>query len=176
MSRSLTRYKRAVLREGPVPALVHGLYEYAGGVALIALPLVLDYKHGAAIAASIVLGVLLIVVASTSRGSTSLVNQLPLPVHVLLDYALAAILIASPFVFGFSSETVPTAVFLVGGVLHLLISIGTRFKPRDADEGPRRRRRSAEPAAPLPTEGGKRGGAAEPGVVRDPGAPPARDG
>jgi predicted Kef-type K+ transport protein len=53
-------------------------------------------------------------------------------VHVLVDYLLAAVLIASPFIFGFSDEGAPTAFFIIVGVLHLLITIGTRFRPRAA--------------------------------------------
>ena len=52
--------------------------------------------------------------------------------HVLLDYALAAVLVASPFLFGFTDETAATAFFIVLGVVHLLVTIGTRF--RDAKE------------------------------------------
>jgi hypothetical protein len=64
-------------------------------------------------------------------------------VHVLLDYVFVAILIASPFVFGFSSETNPTAVFIALGVLHLLVSVATRFKkqPPDGEGGEERGRR-----------------------------------
>ena len=37
-------------------------------------------------------------------------------------------LIAAPFLFGFSDESAPTAFFIVLGVAHLLITIGTRFR------------------------------------------------
>jgi len=40
---------------------------------------------------------------------------------------LAAVLIASPFLFGFSDESTPTAIFIAAGVLHLLLTIATRF-------------------------------------------------
>ena len=123
-----------MVKQGPVPAFVHGLYEYVAALALIALPLVLDYQSNAATAVSVVAGVLLLFLAATTTSSTSLVNQVPLPVHILLDYVLAAVLIASPFLFGFSDETEPTAVFLVGGVLHLLISIGTRYRREEVPE------------------------------------------
>jgi VIT1/CCC1 family predicted Fe2+/Mn2+ transporter len=123
-----------MVKQGPIPAFVHGLWEYIAGVALIAAPLVLGYDSGSATAASIVLGVLLIFLTATTSSSTSLVNQIPLPVHILLDYALAAILIASPFLFGFSDESTPTAVFIAGGVFHLLFSIGTRYRKEDHPE------------------------------------------
>jgi hypothetical protein len=41
---------------------------------------------------------------------------------------LAALLVALPFIAGFSGETAPTAFFIVLGVAHLLITIGTRFR------------------------------------------------
>ena len=67
-------------------------------------------------------------IAASTEGPSSLVNSIPIAVHVLLDYALAAILVASPFLFGFSDESAPTAFFIVLGVAHLLITIGTRFR------------------------------------------------
>jgi VIT1/CCC1 family predicted Fe2+/Mn2+ transporter len=123
-----------MVKQGPIPAFVHGLWEYIAGIALIAAPLLLGYDSGAATAASIVLGVLLIFLTATTASSTSLVNQIPLAVHILLDYALAAILIAAPFLCGFSSESAPTAVFIAGGVFHLLFSIGTRYRKEDHPE------------------------------------------
>jgi hypothetical protein len=123
-----------MIKQGPIPAFVHGLWEYIAGIALIAAPLLLGYNSGAATAASIVLGVLLLVLTATTTSSTSLVNQVPLAVHILLDYALAAILIASPFLFGFSGESTPTAVFIGAGVFHLLFSIATRYRKEDHPE------------------------------------------
>ena len=78
-----------------------------------------------------------LVLAACSDGPTSLVDQIPVPVHFTLDWLLALALIAMPFVAGFSDETEPT-VFLLGlGVLGLLVTIGTRFRPREAE--PKRR-------------------------------------
>ena len=133
-----------MVKQGPVPAFVHGIYEYLAAVALIAAPLLLDYESSPATAVSIIAGVLLLFLTATTTSSTSLVNQVPQPVHILLDYVLAAVLIASPFLFGFSDETEPTAVFLAGGILHLLISIGTRYRKEDVPErgAPKREQRA----------------------------------
>jgi len=49
--------------------------------------------------------------------------------HVALDLLVAAGLVAAPFLFGFSDETNPTAFFIVLGVVHLLLTIATRFLP-----------------------------------------------
>jgi Ca2+/H+ antiporter len=120
-----------MLRDGPIPRFVHGAIEYVAAVALIAAPFVLSFDSGAAIAASLIAGVLVLIVAAATEGPTSLVNQIPLAVHVTLDYLLAVALIAIPFVAGFSDETNPTVFFLALGVLHLLVTIGTRFRPRN---------------------------------------------
>jgi hypothetical protein len=164
-----------MVRQGPIPAFVHGLLEYIAGAALIAAPLLLDYKSGAATAVSIVAGVLLIFLAATTTSATSLVNQVPLPVHILLDYVLVAVLIASPFLFSFSGESTPTAIFIAGGVLFLLVSIGTRYvKEETPKRGEPKRRggrrqdpKQVEPAAAEPEperseprDPGRKGGAA----------------
>jgi hypothetical protein len=117
-----------VLRQGPIPRFAHGLIEYVAGGIAVAAPFVLNFHSGAAKAVAIIVGVLVIMLAATTEGSTSLVNSIPLAAHVLLDYLMAAVLIASPFIFGFSGEGAPTAFFIVVGVLHLLITIGTRFR------------------------------------------------
>jgi FtsH-binding integral membrane protein len=122
-----------MLRQGPISLFLHGVVEYIAAVLLIAAPFLFNFHAGAAKAVSIVAGVVLIVVAASTAGRTSLVDSLPLPVHVLLDYALALGLIASPFLFGYSSESAPTAFFIILGVAHLLITIGTRFRS-EADQ------------------------------------------
>jgi len=118
-----------MLRQGPIPRFLHGFIEYAAGVLLIVAPFLLSFASDAAVALSIVAGVVVIVIAASTEGPTSLINSIPLAAHVLLDFALVAVLIAAPFLFGFSSESTPTAFFIVLGVLHLLVTIGTRFKP-----------------------------------------------
>jgi hypothetical protein len=80
----------------------------------------------------------MIAVAASTDWGLSLVKNIPKPAHLVIDYLLAVVLIASPFLFGFSSETTPTAIFLATGVLHIVMTIGTRFvKPKpDSDATP----------------------------------------
>ena len=108
---------------------MHGLVEYAGAVLFLVAPFVLDFDSDAATAASILVGLLVLVVAATTAGPTGIIRSIPVPAHVVLDYALAGVLVAAPFVFGFSDEGAPTAFFVVLGVLHLLVSIATRYLP-----------------------------------------------
>ena len=117
-----------MLRQGPIPRFAHGAIEYAAGVLLIAAPFLFGFKASAAVAVSIIAGVLVLVIAASTDGPTSLVNSVPIPAHLLLDLGLAAVLVAAPFLFGFNGESGPTAFFIVLGVAHLLITIGTRFQ------------------------------------------------
>lgn len=116
-----------LLRDGPIPVAVHGAIEYAAGVVFIAAPLVLDFESGVATGVSVATGIVILLVAATTSGPTSLVNGLTVSVHAVLDYVLALILIIAPFLLGFSEETTPTVFFIALGIAHLLITIGTRF-------------------------------------------------
>lgn len=117
-----------MLREGPIPLFVHGAIEYVAAALLIVAPFLFDFDSGAATALSIIVGVVILAVAAATEGPTSLVNQIPQPAHVALDFVLAIVLIAIPFLAGFSGETEPTAIFIGLGVVHLLLTIGTRFR------------------------------------------------
>jgi hypothetical protein len=125
-----------MLRQGPISRFLHGAIEYLAAVLLIAAPFLFSFESGAATAVSIIAGVIVIAVAASTEGPSSLIDSIPIAVHVLIDFALAATLIASPFLFGFSDESAPTAFFLVLGVAHLLVTIATRFKPARGAPGP----------------------------------------
>jgi hypothetical protein len=116
-----------MFRQGPVPAFVHGLLEYVIGAVFIAAPFVFAFDSGAATAVSIIAGVLVLIIAASTAMSTGLIKSIPVPAHVVLDYLLAILLIASPFLFGFSSDGSATPFFIVVGVLYLLLTIATRF-------------------------------------------------
>jgi peptidoglycan/LPS O-acetylase OafA/YrhL len=118
-----------MLRSGSVPLFVHGLLEYAAGALLVISPFLFGFDSGAAKATAIVTGVLVIVVAAVTEMPTGISKSLPLPVHILIDFVLAGFLIAAAFLFGFSDEGAPTAFFIALGVVHLLLTIATRFGP-----------------------------------------------
>jgi hypothetical protein len=121
-----------VLREGMVPPFAHGLLEYGAGVLLLAAPFLLGFDSDAATAIAIIAGLGVLVLAAATASSTGLAKVIPLGVHVLLDLAVVAVLVAAPFLFGFSDDGAPTAFFIILGVWHLLLTIATRFKPRAA--------------------------------------------
>ena len=118
-----------MLRQGPIPLFVHGIFEYAVAILLIAAPFVFDFDSDAATALSIVLGVVTLVIAASTQSPTGLAKVIPITIHVVLDLAVAALMIAAPFLFGFTDESAPTALLIVLGVVGLLVTIGTRFLP-----------------------------------------------
>ncbi len=132
-----------MFKQGPIPAFVHGLIEYGAGALLIAAPFLFAFDSDTATAVSIIAGVAVLIIAASTAMSTGLIKSIPVPAHVILDYALAILLIGSPFLFGFDDDGTATAFFIVLGVVHLLLTIATRFM---RDEQPRRGRRSTPDA------------------------------
>ena len=120
-----------MLRQGPIPRAVHGMIDYGYAALLIAAPFLLGFSdEGAATAVAIVAGVVVLIAAATTKSfPTSLIKSLPVMGHLTLDFALVAVMIASPFLFGFSDETNPTAFFIVAGVVALLVTLATKWLP-----------------------------------------------
>src|SRR3954453_2376551 len=116
-----------MFRQGPIPAFVHGLIEDVAGALFIAAPFLFSFDSDSATAVSIVAGVLILIIAASTAMSTGLIKSIPVQAHVVLDYILAALLIAAPFLFSFTDDGTATAFFIVLGILHLLITIATRF-------------------------------------------------
>ena len=118
-----------MLRQGPLSPFLHGVIEYVAGILFVAAPFIFGFESDAATAASIIIGIGLLVVAASSEGPTGLAKVIPVGIHVVLDFAVVAVLVAAPFLFGFSDEGTPTAFFIVLGLAHLLVTIATRFLP-----------------------------------------------
>jgi hypothetical protein len=123
-----------VFKQGPVPAFVHGIVEYAAAILFIAAPFLFDFTEDAATALSLVAGVLILIVAACTHWRTGLIDSIPVHAHAVLDYVIALFLIASPFILGFTDDGTAAAFFIVLGVVHLLLTIATRFV---VDEGVR---------------------------------------
>jgi hypothetical protein len=122
-----------VFREGPIPAYVHGIIEYLAALLLIAAPFIFSFDEDTATAVSVIVGVLILIVAASTGWRTGLIGSIPVHAHVILDYLIALFLIAAPFLLGFSDDGTAAAFFIVLGVVHLLLTIATRFV---ADERP----------------------------------------
>jgi len=125
-----------VFRQGPIPSYVHGAIEYLAAALFIAAPFLFSFDEDAATAASVIIGVVILIIAASTAWRTGLISSIPVQAHVILDYVLALCMIAAPFVLGFSKDHTAAAFFIVLGVVHLLLTIATRFV---VDERPARR-------------------------------------
>ena len=128
-----------MFKQGPVPAFVHGVLEYVAAALFIAAPFLFSFDDDTATAVSIVVGVVILVVTASTALPTGLIRSIPVQAHAVIDFLLAAVLIAAPFLFGFDDDGTATAFFIVLGVVHLLLTIATRF----VSEGRQRRPRQA---------------------------------
>jgi len=126
-----------MFKQGPIPAFVHGIIEYLAAALLIAAPFLFSFDDDTATAVSIVVGVLLLIVTASTALPTGLIKSIPVQAHAVIDFLLAAVLIASPFLFGFSDDGTATAFFIVLGVVHLLVTIATRFVSEERPPRPR---------------------------------------
>ena len=122
-----------MLRSGPISLFLLGVTEYAAGALFIGAPFLFGFDSSAATALSIIVGVVVLASAASTDGPTGLARVVPVEIHAVADFALAVLLIAAPFLFGFRDEGAPTAFFIIVGVVHLLLTIATRFRePRQA--------------------------------------------
>src|SRR5918997_3152191 len=105
-----------MFKRGPVPPLAHGLLDYLIAALLIAAPFLLGFDEDAATALSIAAGVAVLMLGAFTAWTTGIVKSIPVVAHAMLDYAVAALLIAAPFLFGFTDDGTASAFFVVLGV------------------------------------------------------------
>jgi hypothetical protein len=133
-----------MVTKGPIPPFVHGVLDYGLAALLIAAPFLFTFQEDAATAVGIVAGVLVLIVGACTAWTTGIIKSIPVVAHAMLDYLLAILLIASPFLFGFDTDGTATAFFIIVGVGGLLLAIATRFTPERRE---RRGRAAASPPA-----------------------------
>jgi hypothetical protein len=121
-----------MFKRGPIPPFVHGVLDYVLAALLIAAPFVIGWDSDAATALSIAAGVAVLMLGAFTAWTTGIVKSIPPVAHAMLDYALAALLIAMPFLLGFSDDGTASAFFVVCGVLAILLAVATRFVPDGA--------------------------------------------
>ena len=120
-----------MFRQGPLPAIVHGLLDYVVAALLIASPFAFGFTADVATATAVGAGLILLVVAASTELATGVVHSIPRALHAILDYAIALALVASPFIFGFTDDDTATPVLIAIGIVELLQTLATRFlKPK----------------------------------------------
>ena len=87
-----------------IPASFHGILDYAVALTLIAGPFLLGFE-GIAMYLSIAGGAGLFIYSLITDYSTSVQKILPFSVHLMIDFVAALVLVAAPFLFGFTGLT-----------------------------------------------------------------------
>jgi hypothetical protein len=111
-----------------LPSRVHGVIDYAWGVALIATPYLFGFATGGAAQwTAMAFGIGAILYSAATDYEVGLVRLLPMPLHLALDFAAGAALAATPWVLGFAG-----AVFwphLLFGLFSMVASLVTITHP-----------------------------------------------
>ena len=123
---------------GPVPAIVHGLLDYAIAGILIAGAFVLSFEEDAPTILALLAGLGVLLLTAFTAWTTGIVKSIPVVAHAMLDYLLGIFLVVAPFLFGFSDDDTASAFFVILGVAVLLLTVATRFTstPSKARERP----------------------------------------
>jgi hypothetical protein len=127
-----------MFKRGPIPPFVHGILEYGLAALLIAAPFLFAFDSDTATAVSIVAGIAVLLLGAFTAWTTGIVKSIPPVAHAMLDYVVAGLLIAAPFLFAFTDDGSATAFFIVVGVAGLLLTVATRFTPETTSGRTRR--------------------------------------
>ena len=111
-----------------LPAWFHAIADYAVGITLIAVALIVG-GTGAAVATGVVVGAVVLVVSMLTRYPLGVAKVLPFTVHSAGDYLAAALLVLAPFVLGFTDTDGGLAAFyIVAGLAVLAVSLVTNYQ------------------------------------------------
>lgn len=113
-----------------VPTAVHAVFDYVGGLGLIASPFIFGFAStgGIAVALPIVLGVGLITYSLLTNYELGIpgLRVIPMSVHLVFDFVASAFLAAAPFLFGYANQGVnvwlPQVVAGVGVIGIVLVT------------------------------------------------------
>jgi threonine/homoserine efflux transporter RhtA len=121
-----------------IPTRIHGMLDYVIGLALIAAPWLFDFSDGGAkMWVPIILGAGVILYSLFTNYEMSIVDAIPMPVHLALDALGGLFLAVSPWLFGFNDTVwVPHVVV---GILEIGAALFTHtvadedvVRPRDS--------------------------------------------
>ncbi len=108
---------------------MHGMVDYVMGLLLIVAPFLFGFATGGAAQwVPIVLGVVMLAQALMTKYELGLVHLIPMPVHLTMDLLSGALLLVSPWLFGFADTVYLPHVIL--GLLEIGASLTTEKAPR----------------------------------------------
>ncbi|MFN2508819.1 MAG: SPW repeat protein [Chthoniobacterales bacterium] len=118
-----------------IPAFVHGIFDYIGGIALLAAPNLFGFSEmgGAAVWVPRIIGLIVLLQSICTNYEVGLVKLLPMKMHLMNDYIASIFLAASPWLFGFSSGPSNSWMpHLIVGIAVFVLTLMTQDQPRSA--------------------------------------------
>ena len=111
-----------------IPTKFHAPLDYIVGAFLIAAPWILQFsEHTAPTVVSVVLGIGLIAYSLITNYELGVWKIAPMAVHNLIDIAAGALLVASPWLFGFADESTNVWLpFVVVGLAAIFLGLTTK--------------------------------------------------
>ncbi|MDT0676672.1 SPW repeat domain-containing protein [Autumnicola musiva] len=110
---------------------LHGYLDYLMGIFLIVSPWIFNFPQGMATTLPIVLGAGTILYSLLTAYELGAFGLIPVPVHLIIDVLAGVLLIASPWIFGFSDQVY--LPFVVLGAIEVLTGLMTSKKPLTPD-------------------------------------------
>jgi hypothetical protein len=131
----------------PISPNTHAMIEPLMAVLIIVSPWLFGFSDVSdAKTICIIVGIVMLLAGAMTQWRYSLVKLIPLRTHFMTDLLLAAVLILTPFIFGFSDEGGATRFMIIVGVLEAITALSTRWDPAEAEAG-RDTRRGGRAAA-----------------------------
>lgn len=115
-----------------LPTKIHGLLDYLVGAALLLAPNIFMFSDvgGIAVALPRILGAVLIVYSVFTNYEWGVFKVLSMPYHLMIDFAAAAVLAASPWIFGFHDQKVNAWLpHVVVGLIVMLVVLVSQTQP-----------------------------------------------
>jgi hypothetical protein len=98
-----------------IPRFFHGVLDYMTGVLLLLAPNLLGFAHvgGAAVWIPRVIGLTILLQAMTTDYELGVMKMVPIKMHLMTDYVVAAFLLVSPWLFGFSDRSRIATILMI---------------------------------------------------------------
>lgn len=115
-----------------IPAWVHGVFDYIGGVGLLFAPELFGFADlgGAPVAIPRIIGAMILIQSFFTAYQLGVVKMLSMKSHLMNDYVASLFLAASPWIFGFADMARNVWVpHVAAGILIFVLSLLTEKVP-----------------------------------------------
>jgi hypothetical protein len=119
-----------------IPKFYHGVLDYLSGLLLVIAPNLLGFAEVGGTAAWVprIIGVTILAQAAMTDYELGLIKLIPISTHLMTDYVVGILTLASPFLFGFYDDSRTATILMIAmGMVSLAAAYMTqpRGRPRE---------------------------------------------